>query len=296
MSAMNDLFIYNFQDEMRTILDKCHANRDRPLNDLHSIFSDVDDGLFTYLVSNPFAGYEAVKQIIPGWAPDDIRQDSTGSFSFHEHVLDATWFWRTVRDRFTRLTGKPIKQARVVDYGGGWGRVARFANKDVPAEQFYVLEPNPIFRKIYEECQLPGHLVEIDWLSTNNNGIDNIDLIFSYSIITHSSDRLTRNIVDRWAEMTSKGSVVAFTVRPGCYLLETGGDMSVFTGYEDDDLIKNYQDGNLIYRSYQGIEDWGVTVAPEKYLNTIFSDRFCIVDRAFQPQTMNQMILFAERL
>jgi hypothetical protein len=173
--------------------------------------------------------------------------------------------------------------------------LARFANKDVPARNFYVLEPNPAFREIYEQCRLPGHLVPIDWTSEQAQDVRNIDLIFSYSIITHSSDELTRNIIDRWAEMTRTGSIVAFTIRPGCYLAEKDGDMSVFSAAEHRQLSSRYNRGELVYKPYSGLDHWGVTIAPESYLEKVFAGRFAIVHRAFQPQTMNQMIVFAKR-
>lgn len=295
MNEMQDLFSYNFQETINSLENRIPKIKNRKLNDLHVIFNDIDDGLYAYLMYVPFSGYPNIRSVIPGWASDEIRQDSTGEFSLQEHIEDATWFWRTVRDRFTRITGKSIATARVADYGGGWGRVARFANKNVPAEQFFVLEPNPVFRDIYKDCRLPGNLIEIDWLSSENTGLTKIDLIFSYSILTHSSDRLTRNIVDRWAEMTVPGSVVAFTVRPGCYLNGAGGDMSVFTDTERPGLTKVYDSGKLVYKPYPGDEHWGVTIAPEKYLSEVFAGRFSIVDRAFQIQTMNQLIMFAQR-
>lgn len=296
MSADRDLFRYNFVDEISTAEGLARQSAPRPLNDLHSVFKDIDDGLFAFLVNRSFEGFDDVKTLLPGWASDEIRQDSTGSFTFHEHVLDASWFWRTVRQHFEDITGKSIRLATVADYGAGWGRVSRFANKDVPAEQFYALEPNPVFQEIYGDCRLPGRLVRTDWLSAEPTAIKNVDLIFSYSILTHSSERLTKNIVDRWTEMTKPGSVVAFTVRPGFYLGESDGDMGVFTPVEHAQLPERYARGELIYKSYEGQEDWGVTVIPLRYLEELMAGRFKLVKTAFQPQTANQMIVFAQRI
>jgi len=296
VSSQNDLFKFNFVDEMRELDARATQSKSRPLNDLYSTFKDVDDGLFAFLVNRSFAGFDGVKSILPGWASDEVRQDSTGAFSFHEHVLDASWFWRTVRQNFEEITGNSIVSAVVADYGAGWGRISRFVNKDVPAEQFYALEPNPLFQQIYADCRLPGRLVPTDWLSAEPTGVKDVDLIFSYSILTHSSERLTKNIVDRWTEMTKPGSVVAFTVRPGFYLGEKDGDMSVFTPAEHATLPAKYEKGDIIYKSYQGQEDWGVTIIPLSYLESLMAGRFKIVKSALQPQTSNQMIVFAQRI
>lgn len=296
MRAEADYLNYNFVDEMRALERRCAEAGPRELNDLHGIFGKVDDGLFAFLAGRFFDGYPAVKDTLPGWASDEVRQDSTGNFSFREHVLDASWFWRTVRNEFEAIAGKSIGDAVVADYGAGWGRIARFVNKDVPATSFYALEPNPVFQQIYADCRLPGHLVPTDWGSAEPTGIAGVDLVFSYSILTHSSEELTRNIVDRWTEMTRAGSLVAFTIRPGCFLAERDGDMAIFADVDPAELERRYERGEFIYRPYSGDTHWGVTLMPLSYLEQLMAGRFRIVKCALQLQTTNQLIVFAERL
>ena len=296
MPAQDSLLRYNFAEELRLIESQAGQLVSRPLNDLHSIFKDIDDGLFAFLINKSFVGFEGVKSLLPDWASDEVRLGSTGSHSQHEHLLDASWFWRTVREHYEKITGKPIRSAVVADYGAGWGRISRFANKDVPADQFYALEPNPDFQQVYVDSRLPGHLVPTDWLSAEPTGIEGVDLIFSYSVLTHSSERLTRNIVDRWTEMTKPGSLVAFTMRPGFYLGETDGDMSVFRPAEHTRLPERYAQGEIIYKPYEGLEDWGVTIIPLSYVERLMEGRFTLLKTALQPQTYNQMIVFAQRV
>jgi hypothetical protein len=268
----------------------------RPLNDLHAAFKDVDDGLFAFLVGKMFSNFDSVKSALPDWAPDEVREDSTGAFTARQHVLDASWFWRTVRHFYENVRGTSVSSAIVADYGAGWGRVSRFANKDVPADQFYALEPNPGFQQIYADCRLAGRMVPIDWLSSETTSVENVDLIFSYSVLTHSSERLTKNIVDRWTEMTKPGSIVAFTIRPGFYLGENDGDMSVFTAQEHAILPERFARGEFIYKPYDGQEDWGVTILPPSYVEQLFARRFKVLKTSFQLQTTNQIIVFAQRI
>ncbi len=296
MTAEADLLKFNFVEEMRAVEARILEGGPRPLNDLHRYFGDLDDGLFTMLVARSFNGFDAVRALLPDWASEAVRHGSTGEFTEQQHNLDASWFWRTVRGHFEKFTGQEIGSATVADYGAGWGRIARYANKDVPAERFYALEPNPDFQRIYAESRLPGHLVPTDWFSAEPTGVVDVDLIFSYSILTHSSERLTRNIVDRWTEMTKPGSIVAFTVRPGFYLGESDGDMSLFTSDEHAKLPEKYHRGELIYKPYEGQEDWGVTIIPLRYLEQLMEGRFKLVKTALQPQTSNQMIVFAQRV
>ncbi len=103
MSHDDRLFLMNFQDEMKLLSERCKLASTRGLNDLHETFFDTDDGLFAYLCRLTFTGFDEIRAVLPNWAPEEIRRQSTGEFSDHEMLLDATWFWRTVRSHYERL-------------------------------------------------------------------------------------------------------------------------------------------------------------------------------------------------
>ena len=96
--------------------------------------------------------------------------------------------------------------------------------------------------------------------------------------------------------MTNPGSVIAFTIRPGFYLAERDGDMSVFSAAEHSQLNERYARGELIYKAYQGDTDWGVTIIPQSYLEKLLGGTFKVVKFSLQLQTSNQMIVFAQRV
>ena len=53
-----------------------------PVVMVKTVETDGYDGLFSFLASGSFSGFDAVKAALPGWASDEVRQNSTGSFSF----------------------------------------------------------------------------------------------------------------------------------------------------------------------------------------------------------------------
>jgi len=126
--------------------------------------------------------------------------------------------------------------------------------------------------------------------------VQDVDLLISYSIFTHSSHELTRNILDRWAEVLTPGGVAAFTIRPGTFLQGSESEMAIFTPEERRGLVDQYKSGRLIYKPYPGDKHWGVTVMPQAYLEEQIDGRFEYLGSRFQFQTWNQLVVFIRRI
>ncbi len=293
--GFDQILDFNYAEEMAQLDSKIAASSD-PAQSFSALFGDIDDALFAYLCINSFDGFPHIKAAMPAWAPAEIRHQATGHFSEHEHVQDALSFWTRVRDRFIRHSGKRIADSRVVDFGAGWGRILRFAAKDIPQSCLWAVEPNPVFMDLLHQSKIPAQLVAGDWESRNRLELWEIDLIFSYSILTHASDQLVRNIVARWAEITRPGALVAFTVRPGSFLLDDKNEMAIFNAQERAENLDHYRAGRLVYKPYPGDTHWGVAIAPEAYLRAVITPNFRMVGKAFQFQTWNQIIYFIERV
>ncbi len=294
MSIEADLLLYNYAEVMQRIEDRI-AKSTTPI-DFPSLFNEIDDGEFAYLCRKDFNGFPKTLQLLPDWAPIEIRQNSTGAFTLHEHILDAVLFWRMVKATYRELNGAPLSSARVLDYGAGWGRVTRLLAKDVSKDRLFASEPNPVFQDLFETCRLPAKLIRTDWESRQDLGVDNIDLLISYSILTHSSEELTHNILDRWAETLKPGGIAAFTIRPGVFLKGSETEMAVFTEVERKGLIDRYKRGEFIYTPYPGDKHWGVTIIPQAYLEKAIKGRFEYVTSRYQFQTWNQLLVFIRRV
>lgn len=260
--------------------------------DLYSIFGGVDDDLFAHLTQKGFSGYDRVKAVLPDWAPTEVRQNSTGAFSFHDSVKEALSFWKEVKQQAAGILRKPLSECRVADYGAGWGRITRYLAKDIPSTNLYAVEPNPVFANIFEECRIPGSLVKTDWLSSEKIDVTNIDILISFSIYTHTSPQLAKNIRDRWSEMIATGGLVAFTIRPGAFLEQTTQEMAHFSEEERKTAIAAYERGELVYKKYKDSQNWGVTVAPMAYIKRLFEPQFKILGSKFFFQNWTQTIVF----
>jgi hypothetical protein len=276
MKQPEDVVDIHFRDEMERIEEKTRrAVQDQ--SDFHAIFGGTSDDLFAYLTKKGFSGYPATKAALPDYPSEEISADCTGNHSIHEAIRETLAFWRLAKEINVRYGTKPLTSCKFVDFGAGWGRMTRFAAKDIPSMSVFAVEPNRTFCQIFEDTRVPGTLVPSDFLSEQALPIAGVDLMISFSIMTHASDRLAHNIRDRWAEMMTPGGVLVFTIRPGTFLMETDGEMAKFTPTERADAQLHYRSGELVYKAYADSPDWGITITPTSYLRRLFEDEFRII-------------------
>jgi hypothetical protein len=260
------------------------------------VFGGVDDELFALILGKHYEGWPAIRAALPDYPDVSWVQDCTGNLTLFDAVKEAVLFWKLAKDSYSRFGRRgPLERATVVDYGAGWGRITRFCPKDVG--KIYAIEPNPVFHDIYRETRVPAELVESDFHSAQRLPVSEVDLLFCFSILTHASDALARNIAARWAEMMAPGGVVQFTIRPGSYLQESGGEIDRLSEKEKAACRKAYAAGRLAYWPYEPTTsvDWGITVAPMAYLREIFGKHFEIIGPRYFLQNHTQLPIIMVR-
>jgi hypothetical protein len=272
----------HFRREMARI-EKALAAGDRPAK----AFSGVDDDLYALLLNRAYDGHDAVKAALPDYPPVEYVQDCTGNLTQFEAVKESVLFWKLAKEALREHGRRRLKDATVVDYGAGWGRITRFVEKDVA--RLYAVEPNPAFREVFEQTRVPGELIASDYLSSEPLPIRNVDLLICFSILTHASEQLARNIRDRWVEMMARGGVVLFTIRPGTYLDETGGEISRLSPADLAKAKADYAAGKPGYWPYPDSPDWGITITPMAFLEALFGSHFQIIGPRYFLQNDTQL-------
>lgn len=272
----------HFAREMARIEDRLAAGLSRD-----EAFEGIDDDLFALLCTRDYDGYEGIKATLPDYPPEEWVIDCTGNLTIEDAVKEAVLFWRLVKEVYRDQNAKPLRQATVVDYGAGWGRITRFCAKD--AARVYAVEPNPVFHDLYRQCRVPGTLVVSDFLSSTPLPISGVDLLFCFSILTHASEALAENIRDRWAEMMAPGGVVVFTIRPGTYFDQTGGEITRLPPADLAAARAAYAKGRPGYWPYPDSPDWGITVTPMAYIEQLFARDFRVLGPRYFLQNFTQL-------
>lgn len=277
---------YNLADQISAIEEKLKGS---PTVDLHHVFHGLPDDLYAMLGQKFYPGHDRIKSVLPDYPSEEVNADCTGNLTLFESVREALMFWRLAKDVYDELGPKPLVESQVVDFGTGWGRITRHVAKDVPNGQIFAVEPNPGFRDIFTASRVPGQLVASDYLSEQSLPLRDIDLLFCFSILTHASDYLARNIATRWVEMLAPGGVVVATIRPGDFLQYDDGEMAKFTPEERARARLAYANGELVYKAYADSPEWGVTVTPMGYLHDVFGAAFRIIGPRYFFQNSTQL-------
>jgi len=102
-----------------------------------------------------------------------------------------------------------------MDYGCGYGRIMRplyyFTNPD----QIYGLDPWDRSLEICRDDGVVGHLRQSDYLPTSLPAPESgFDLIYSYSVFTHTSIEATRAALTTLRRYIAPSGLLAITTRP----------------------------------------------------------------------------------
>jgi len=237
-----------------------------------AVFEGVDDDLFVLIAGKAYDGYPALKALLPDFPDDALVGALTGNRSLDDAMKEASLFWRLVKAQYDEHGRGPLSAAKVVDYGAGWGRITRLCAKDVG--ELIAVEPNPVFQEVFRQTRAPGALICSDYMSEAPLGIEGADLLFSFSILTHTSEALARNVRDRWAEALAPGGVAVFTIRPGTFLDGSRGEIRQLSADELAAGRAAYAKGQAAFWGYPDTPDFGIAVLPMDYLHDLFGPDF----------------------
>lgn len=162
------------------------------------------------LMQMPHPSFPRVSAMLPAMASDAVQDSWTGG---HGHVLlqQTSSFVRSLACNYTR-TGRTLSDARILDYGCGWGRISRllyyFTN------EVYGIDP---WDRSIEECRKAGlgdRFRQSDYLP-QQLPIDGLfDCVVAFSVFTHLSERAAISALRAIRAVTAPGGLLALTIRP----------------------------------------------------------------------------------
>ena len=126
-------------------------------------------------------------------------------------------FIRTVVE-VTAFNGLNPRDCRVLDFGIGWGRLARLWLKFAAPE---LLDGCDAWQESLDkarQCGLRNRLVRSDpLLDELPFAASSFEIIWAFSVFTHLSPAAMRRCLTGIQKMLNENGIVVFTVRPHCY-------------------------------------------------------------------------------
>lgn len=182
-----------------------------------SLFRGLDDDLWALLLTQDYDGYPNIRSLLPR-VPDAALQELWTGASGVALAAQSTAFYGRLRERYAQHSERTLADSRVLDFGCGWGRLARYLARDVEPGRLYGCDP---VEQILEECRrsgVPAVLARSEFVPDRLPFDVEFDLAFSFSVFTHISEPAHEQCLRALHAGMRPGGLLVLTVRPPEYL------------------------------------------------------------------------------
>jgi ubiquinone/menaquinone biosynthesis C-methylase UbiE len=230
--------------------------------------------------------------------PDEPFKKGSGFVATTEALRDAGQFYCDVK-KFAAQLSVSISNARILDFGVGWGRHARFFARDTVFGNIYGVDVWPLMIELCRTSMVPASVSPIEPLGQLPYRDQFFDIVYAFSVFTH----LPQIIGDHWLKeirrvMRPRGLMV-MTVNPPrfvdfCHSLQAG-DASLWHQALRDaiarvpDAAARVRTGEFLYLPTGGggiltNEIYGDAIIPEAYIQKNWTHHFDLIDYLDDPQ------------
>ncbi len=246
---------------------------------------------------------------LPGFPSDTIQTNTTGQSGVNT-LKEAFVFYQDCIGAFKEL-GVPLEsQHSLLDFGVGWGRIARFFLHELPLDNIYGVDVMEEFVQICKETFRSKNFSTCTPFPPSSMADEKIDYIVGYSVFSHLSEEACANWMREFYRILKPGGIVALTTRGRpffdyCESLKGGGH----TGYSNalskmfdnfDDARSLYDSGKFVHCNASGVNGggamtsdfYGETFIPEPYAKTAYSAFFVLGKFLFDPARQTHPIMF----
>ena len=184
--------------------------------DIPKLFQNVSLDIFGRLLLEMPPTYTNIKAFFPSMASNEDQDLWTGTHGLGL-LIQSLVFVKDMISGYEAITNSDIRNAKVLDFGCGWGRLIRLLYKFVPYEQIYGIDP---WEKSIEVCRAHGikaNLAVSDWVPRTVPFDIQFDLIFAFSVFTHLSEKTCAEALSTLRNHISTDGLLVITVRPKDY-------------------------------------------------------------------------------
>lgn len=298
--ANHDSWLEHFWGER---LDRIDAACERGGPERFALFRDLDVDLWALLLSQEYESYPNIRALLPGMPEPALQQLWVGSSGLRL-ANQSKSFYEKLSQRFGRYAEVPLEQARVLDFGCGWGRLTRYLARDVEPGRLYGCDPVPAILDVCRQSRVPANLARTDFVPERLPFEERFDLAFSFSVFTHLSEAAHEACLGALHAALNPGAILALTVRPPDFLAlselmhpllsSLGSDLGAWLE-EPRYLFVPHAAGpeNMLYDG--GEPTYGESVVTLAYIEQRWSSMFELLDVAPLIGDLHQVMLTLRR-
>jgi hypothetical protein len=124
---------------------------------------------------------------LPGFPSDEIQANTTGQSGVNT-LKEAFVFYRDCTETFRNLRAPIEPRHRLLDFGVGWGRIARFFLRELPIENIYGIDVMEEFVQICTQTFRNDNFRVTAPLPPAQIPAEKFNFIVGYSVFSHLSE------------------------------------------------------------------------------------------------------------
>ena len=232
-------------------------------------------------ILNPSASRGELGLYIPDLPSDAIQLRFTGRHgrANFEHIFD---FYKLVLEKMPQ---EKLGRIRLIDFGGGWGRILRLFLRDYPAEQLVLSDCLTVAVELARSLNPPYRVIQNQTLPPLPLEKSCTDCCFAFSVFSHLSEAASTSWIASLGDMIVPGGKLIFTTRGMsqiAYLRQRHASLEPLKGVptrmpHPDEIDAKYRAGAFQFYPTGGggelTEDfYGETWIPEKWMKTRYQD------------------------
>lgn len=149
---------------------------------------------------------------LPAFPSDTVQANTTGQAGVNT-LKEAFIFYQDCVDTFSRL-GTPLEpQHELLDFGVGWGRIARFFLRDLPLDHVYGIDVMDEFVQICKNTFRSENFSVCAPFPPTTIPSGEMDFIVGYSVFSHLSEEACASWMREFHRILAPGGIVALTTR-----------------------------------------------------------------------------------
>jgi len=217
--SAHDLWLQSFWDEQLAPIERelVAAGADAPPD--RSLFRGLPDAVWGMLLTQRQRVYPAIAAALPTLPGADLQRLWNGP-SGPELIAQTTAFYQLLkRAHAEHGTGTPLERTRVLDFGCGWGRVARFLERDVVGRGA-LCGVDPV-QGILDEAVRNGVRADLrrcGFVPEQLPFAQPFELAYAFSVFTHLSEAAHLASLRALHAAVAPGGLLVATIRPPEYL------------------------------------------------------------------------------
>ncbi|GHU35099.1 hypothetical protein AGMMS50256_29730 [Betaproteobacteria bacterium] len=172
----------------------------------------TDFGLLILGMPNP--EFPKISKILPRMASEEVQKSWTGS-SGSTLLAQTLDFVRSLSYNYTKYTGNTLEARKILDFGCGYGRIARLMYYFTSEDNFHAMDPWDKSLEICNQDGLTKNFLLSDYLPLTLPAEEkSFDLIFAFSVFTHLSERAIRTNLNTISKYIKPDGLIVITIRP----------------------------------------------------------------------------------